>query len=80
MSSNSERVLLILEKIKKFTQEVPASKGSVDPSYKIYLSKCCKLSKLDDELTDVLNLEYLTSNELEDALLDIERQVDEVIG
>jgi len=78
-NNNEQRVLLILERIKSFTQFCPVYQGIADPEYKIYLSKCTKLYELDCTITDILNLD-LNPTEFEKMLLEIEKQVNEIIG
>ncbi len=79
------RALEITKKIKSFTFRSPSNKGVADPDYKVYLAICSKLFELDCNLH---NLFYIYDdlsddeavNELELRLLEIEQEVNKLVG
>ena len=87
MSSDSsspltQKYIDICEKIKAFTFKTPSNHGIADPSYTIYLAKCSELLKLDMRLHD-LCYTYDFDNpdhfaEIEEELLEIEKEVDKL--
>lgn len=78
----SQKYIDIAEKIKAFAFKSPSNCGTVDPSYRVYLARCGKLFKLDLRLHNLCyiydfdNPEDFT--EIEEELLEIEKEVDKL--
>ena len=80
MSPFGQKTIEIFEKIKAYTFLSPSNQGTVDPSYKSYLSRCSQLFQLDKQLSVLPYVYDFDDPEqfelIEEELLRIEQEVD----